>query len=342
MKVGNYSVKKRYLIFGVGYISLLFFIVTFTNPSAAFSIPITLLGPGVLIYLTGKISKESFITKGTVVTALLLGGGICTFTAGLLNGMASIFFPDYIITVIFAPFAEELLKLGCLFLLRGYIVSPSTGALYGLYVGAGFTVVEDILYLANTANGTEALGTSLTRLLFNPFLHMVCTALIGWIFGIIQGRESAKKRLMVQSYFLAVILHGVWNLLASTGYSIVWIYGISYSLALIYILERSIAQDREQIEIKIRQETGTVLLNAEKKLLNHENVECKGIDTIHWVRALYRNIFAPPGKMEESYTELVKIRAVIQAQQRYQMLGQREFEPLIPGVYLTDQGWRRF
>ena len=336
----NYSVKKRYLIFGVSYISLLFFIVTFTNPSAALSLPVTLLGPGILIYLTGKISKESFITKSTIVTALLLGGGICTFAAGLLNGIATLFFPDYIITVLFAPFAEELLKMGCLFLLRGYIVSPSTGALYGLYVGAGFTLVEDILYLANTTNATEALGTSLTRLLFNPFLHTVCTALVGWVFGIVQGR--GKKGLMVQAYFLAVVLHGIWNLLASSGYSVVWIYGISYTLALVYILERSLAQDKEQIELKLAQSNGTLLLPSEKKLLNHQNVEKKGIDTLLWVRTLYRYVFSPPDKVEESFAELVKVRAVIQAQQRYQMLGEVEFEPLIPGVYLTNEGWRRF
>ena len=336
----NYSVKKRYLIFGVSYITLLFFIVTFTNPTAAFSIPITLLGPGILIYLTGKISKESFITKGSIVTALLLGGGICTFTAGLLNGIATLFFPDYIITVLFAPFAEELLKLGCLFLLRGFIVSPSTGALYGLYVGAGFTLVEDILYLANTTNATEALGTSLTRLLFNPFLHTVCTALVGWVFGIVQGKS--KKGLIVQAYFLAVILHGIWNLLASSGYSVVWIYGISYTLALIYILERSIDQDRERIDFILTQKVGSILLPSEKKLLNHQIVEIKGIDTITWVRTLYRYVFAPPGKIEESFAELIKVRAIIHAQQRYQMLGVKEFEPLIPGLYLTNEGWRRF
>jgi RsiW-degrading membrane proteinase PrsW (M82 family) len=340
--VGILSVKKRYLVFGVGYISLLFFIVTYTNPSAAYSIPITLLGPGLLIYLTGKISKESFITKNTVVTALLLGGGICTFTAGVLNAIASVFFPDYIITVIFAPFAEELLKIGCLFLLRGYIVSPSNGALYGLYVGAGFTVVEDILYLANTTNASEALGTSLTRLLFNPFLHMVCTSLIGWVFGTVRSQGRAKKGLMVQAYFLAVVLHGIWNLLASSGYSIVWIYGISYTLALFYILERSIAQDREQIDSKLEQKSGKLLLSVEKNILNHQLVDSRGIDTINWARTLYRFIFAPPEKAEDSYAELVKLRSVIQAQQRYAMLNEKVFEPLIPGVYLTHEGWRRF
>jgi RsiW-degrading membrane proteinase PrsW (M82 family) len=326
------NLARRYSYFGLGYIAVIFLVVTLTSPGSALSIPITLIGPALVLYLSKRAYENAVIGRRSLVTALILGGGICTFTAGIANSFASIFLKEYYVTVAFAPVVEEALKIGALYLLREAIKTPLQGALYGMYVGAGFTIVEDILYLANASSAAEALGTSVTRLLFNPFLHMLCTALAGWVYG---SRKSQLGRV----YIAAVYLHGFWNLLASTGLSISWIYGVSYTLALGYIIDSANREQAGRIKEFEESENYDRLLAIEKEILKNRVYEEKVVDLFNWRQSLLNYAYRPS---PETYKELCMIREKEVALTKYRMLSEKNFAPYIPGYYLDERGWRYY
>ena len=127
--------------------------------------------------------------------------------------------PLFFMTVIVAPLAEELAKPLGLKLTETDIVSVRDGIILGATAGLGFAATENLLY------GQAALGggdwtafwmTAVLRGFAACALHAGATGLTGrgYAWANLEGRSFF---VIIPFYFLAVLLHGLYNYLAIQG-----------------------------------------------------------------------------------------------------------------------------
>ncbi|MGB7449872.1 MAG: PrsW family intramembrane metalloprotease [Ornithinimicrobium sp.] len=123
-----------------------------------------------------------------------------------------------------APFDEEIAKAIGFILLLGVapllIRSALDAFIVGAFIGLGFEVVEDVLYVVQAAGegfGTNQLSTSvsvtLLRVLTGAVSHAMFTAFVCcglmWIVGRDpRGRHVVKGMLLI---LFAVVMHGLWD-----------------------------------------------------------------------------------------------------------------------------------
>jgi RsiW-degrading membrane proteinase PrsW (M82 family) len=109
------------------------------------------------------------------------------------------------------PLIEEIVKpIGVLLLLRRDL-KPAEGFVLGALGGAGFAVFE-YLTLGASLEGwlpifTARIGTTA--------VHMFTAGLMGW--AIVKAKVEKRYGLLVGSYALSVLLHGLWNSMAVLG-----------------------------------------------------------------------------------------------------------------------------
>ena len=126
--------------------------------------------------------------------------------------------------IISAPIFEEATKgLGVVLLLvffRRYFDDILDGIVFAGTIALGFATVENVLYYggAYLNGGSDSLfGLFILRGVFSPFAHVTFTAMTGIGCGI--SRESHNKfvRILmpILGYFCAVLLHFIWNLMAT-------------------------------------------------------------------------------------------------------------------------------
>ncbi len=136
--------------------------------------------------------------------------------------------------VLGAPLTEEAAK-GLFLLLmmtgrrRNELNSLTDCLIYAGLVGAGFSWLEDILYIGGGASVSESLSTAALRLIMAPFAHSLFTTAfaIGVYFALQQRNAIAKVGCIVLGYLGAVIMHGLWNgssLLSIQAYFIVYVF----------------------------------------------------------------------------------------------------------------------
>lgn len=169
-----------------------------------------------------------------LLTAFLWGALVSTLVAGEVNGAVLRYFagttdPESARTltaVLSAPLSEETMKgifiLVMWLLFRKEFNGLTDGIVYAGIVAAGFAFVENIQYFGDAAleGGVEGFtGTFVMRGLLTPFCHPMFTVMTG--IGIGMAATSRSKPVKVIAPFLgwciAVLLHGLWNLGASTG-----------------------------------------------------------------------------------------------------------------------------
>ena len=109
---------------------------------------------------------------------------------------------------VLVPAIEEIFKPIGVWLFAGKLDSPSQGFTLGALSGAGYALIETIGVSGQTGEWASLLfsriGTGL--------LHITTSALMGGAI-VLAWRERRYLRL-VGTYFLAVLLHGLWNTLA--------------------------------------------------------------------------------------------------------------------------------
>ncbi len=121
------------------------------------------------------------------------------------------------------PVIEETLKPLALWSLAGRKITPREGFISGVLCGAGFALMENILY-ATTAIGAEdwlfmAIGRAGTGL-----LHMLASGLVGW--GLARLWRGGKLVLSGLTILGAFLLHGVWNTITLiSGLAPTFVYG---------------------------------------------------------------------------------------------------------------------
>lgn len=115
-----------------------------------------------------------------------------------------------------APAVEEPLKaLFLLYLIRSprfrYVVD---GAVYGIAVGIGFAVSENLLIYLPDA-GESVLGVALSRTLSTALVHATASGIVGITLGRVRRMNTPRRALVpVLGFVLAIALHALYNNLA--------------------------------------------------------------------------------------------------------------------------------
>ncbi len=134
------------------------------------------------------------------------------------------------------PVIEEVVKPLALWSLAGQKITPQEGFVGGLLCGAGFALLENLLY-GTTALAAEdwlfmAIGRAGTGI-----LHMLASGLVGW--GLAKLWQDGKWLFSGLMLLGAILLHGVWNAVALvSGVAPLYIYGpeVTISQTLLFYL----------------------------------------------------------------------------------------------------------
>jgi hypothetical protein len=109
---------------------------------------------------------------------------------------------------VLVPALEEIFKPLGVWLLAGKLESPAQGFTLGALSGAGYALIETI----GVSNQTAEWASLLFSRIGTGLLHITTSALMGAAI-VLAWRERRYLRL-IGTYFLALILHGLWNTFA--------------------------------------------------------------------------------------------------------------------------------
>lgn len=109
------------------------------------------------------------------------------------------------------PLIEEILKPIAIWALAGRKISPQEGFVGGLLCGAGFALMENLLYFQMVVTPDEWLFVALGRI-GTTALHMLVSGLVGW--GLARTWREGKWIPLIVMTLSAVSLHGFWNAVA--------------------------------------------------------------------------------------------------------------------------------
>jgi len=190
--------------------------------------------------------------------AALCGGGVGTLFSGILNTTAAVFLGETTVVTLVAPFFEELIKLLVVLVViivcssvSAVVVNRFTATATGIAVGAGFTLVEDITYFSKGLTFSEAATIAVGRTLLSPFVHMVCTALVGYGVGLIieQRRQGSFK--LVTLFFFSFGLHSLWNVTSQASFelslALSFLFTFSFLLAVQLISGETLRVLKQQV-----------------------------------------------------------------------------------------------
>jgi RsiW-degrading membrane proteinase PrsW (M82 family) len=112
-----------------------------------------------------------------------------------------------------APFVEEMLKCGMIWLLvkRNKIGFMIDGAIYGFAIGAAFSFAENWFYLVHYAGESSSLMTWITRGFGTAVMHGGTTAIFGILCMSALNRHSNMAMATTSGVVAAVVIHAVFN-----------------------------------------------------------------------------------------------------------------------------------
>ena len=110
---------------------------------------------------------------------------------------------------VLVPLLEEALKPIGVWFLFGQKITPAQGFGYGVLSGAGFGLFEN---LGNTSSGATEWAVVASTRISTLVLHCFTAGLVGWALASAWS-ERRYLRLLI-TYFVAVLVHGLWNGLA--------------------------------------------------------------------------------------------------------------------------------
>jgi len=185
--------------------------------------------------------------------ALLWGAGTSVFMAGIINDAGGAALGEAVSTVLVAPFVEEALKATGIYLIyrrfSHHFHGVKDGIVFAVFVGIGFSVVEDAMYYVEafrTQGSGALLSTIAIRSLPMAFMHAFFTMFTGMAIGRAAQLPRAWTRvgLIACGYLMAVSLHALWN----SGLGFV-LYPVIYAPAFFFALWRLRTHRRHQREL---------------------------------------------------------------------------------------------
>ena len=109
------------------------------------------------------------------------------------------------------PIIEEVIKPLTLWFMAGRRLTPQEGFVGGVLCGAGFALMENVLYFTTVFVPEDWLFLALGRA-GTGVLHMLTSGVVGW--GLAKAWRDGKWLFSALTLFAAIILHAVWNVLA--------------------------------------------------------------------------------------------------------------------------------
>ncbi|MFI6818124.1 PrsW family intramembrane metalloprotease [Nonomuraea sp. NPDC050328] len=174
--------------------------------------------------------------RSNLVFAFAWGAGVAVLVAGVINSLnlrylmsAAALGPAdarSIAATFGAPVVEETMKglvlLGLLRFRRAELDGPTDGIIYASMVGLGFAMSENVSYYIaalNSEQGVQGLAvTVVLRGILSPFAHPLFTSMIGIAVAYAAQRRGPDRALIILAGWVgAMLLHGLWNGLASYG-----------------------------------------------------------------------------------------------------------------------------
>ncbi|GLW08340.1 hypothetical protein Misp01_34700 [Microtetraspora sp. NBRC 13810] len=204
--------------------------------------------------------------RSNLLFAFAWGAGIAVLVAGVINSLGLVYIERAVnlesadarsVAATFgAPLVEETMKglvlLGLLRFRRQELDGPTDGVIYASMVGLGFAMSENVSYYVAALSGPSGVQTLavtvVLRGILSPFAHPLFTSMIGVAVAVAAGRRGPGRVLIVLAGWLgAMLLHGLWNGLASYGGFEGLAVAYLVLMAVLFVLIGVVIRDRRRI-----------------------------------------------------------------------------------------------
>ena len=170
-----------------------------------------------------------------------IGARIIDVDQNALLGKGGFGRPELILVSVIAPLVEELLKpIGLLFVMKR-LRTPYEGVLYGVACGMGFAMIENLLYelFILIWYGSDAWTiNAFARGIGSTVLHAVGPAAVGYAIAFSNQMEKPLTKYITIAYVFGIVMHGLWNGIATMPFMLegkTWEY-VSYGLIVIMVV----------------------------------------------------------------------------------------------------------
>jgi RsiW-degrading membrane proteinase PrsW (M82 family) len=204
----------------------------------------------VILFLAALFLMDSFKLVPVRSVAAALAGGAVSALAVLwlhqevlpIDGASPQFVSRYV-----APVTEEAAKglLVVLLIAAGRVGFLVDAAVLGFAIGAGFAVVENVVYLSTLSNAPFALW--LVRGLGTAMLHGATTAIVAMITRERMDRRNSLPLAFLPGFALAVIIHSASNHLLLQPVAQALIIMMMLPAIVVWIFDRSERATREWV-----------------------------------------------------------------------------------------------
>jgi RsiW-degrading membrane proteinase PrsW (M82 family) len=168
----------------------------------------------VYVYTKVQLAGDDLEVAVKLLESFLMQPSIIFWVAAIFSGVI--------------PIIEEICKPLALWFLAGRDITEKDGFIYGVLCGAGFALMENVLYATAFTTAEDWFFITIGRA-GTGVLHMLASGLVGW--GLVKSWREGKWRFQLLTTLVAVLLHGLWNLFALfSGMAPVFIYGLETTL----------------------------------------------------------------------------------------------------------------
>lgn len=105
------------------------------------------------------------------------------------------------------------------------------GVIYSVVVALGFASLENVLVVVSTGSS----GPLLLRFGTATLMHALTSGIIGYYLGLAKFNQAKEKVLISQGLVIAIILHGLYNIIAATHTSLT-LFLLFFLLVVMYIM----------------------------------------------------------------------------------------------------------
>jgi RsiW-degrading membrane proteinase PrsW (M82 family) len=119
------------------------------------------------------------------------------------------------------------------------------GIIYCVVAALGFATLENILVIISTGSSKAIILRFATATL----MHALASGIVGYYLGLAKFKQEKEKSLISQGLLIAIILHGVYNIIAATETPISF-FLLTLLIVVMYIMLTSGIREIKKIKIK--------------------------------------------------------------------------------------------